>query len=91
MLAGEVEQRPLSGMRHTPTPQRLRHFGSIEPQDRRYPLQRLGAPNGRRVSGSRRADGDERVRRTRVLGGLSIDVLAVRNAYDENEQLIVSN
>jgi hypothetical protein len=49
----------------------------------------LQTPNGRRVSGERRGEADERVRCTRVLGGLSVNVLVVRDSHDENEQLIV--
>jgi hypothetical protein len=48
-------------------------------------------PNGRRVSGSRRAEGEERVRCTRVLGGLPIDVFTICDSYDENLELGISN
>ncbi len=49
------------------------------------------AANGRRLGAERGVDGDERLRCTRVSGGLSMDILAVRNSYDENQQLIVGN
>ena len=36
------------------------------------PCNPFGAPNGQRISGERRAEGDERVRCMRVLGGCFI-------------------
>jgi hypothetical protein len=36
-------------------------------------------------------DGDRRVRCTRVLGGLSINVFPMGNPYDENEELVVGD
>ena len=48
-------------------------------------------PNGLRVSGERGGEADERVRCTRMLGGLSVDVLPVRDSYDENDQLVIGN
>ena len=48
------------------TPQRF--DSSLRPIERAWPLP---APDGRRVSGSRTAEADERVRCTRMLGGLS--------------------
>ena len=41
-------------------------------------------PNGRRVSGERRAEGDERVRCMRVLGGWTITRLRASYAYARN-------
>ena len=38
-----------------------------------------------------RAQRATRVRCTRVLGGLSIDVLAVRDSNDEHHQLVIGN
>ena len=52
-------------------------------------MQTIPAPNGQRISGERRVEGDERVRCMRVLGGLAVDVLAVCDPYDENEKFIV--